>query len=115
MDLTYQPGAQQVAACGLYCGACRKFTKGQCPGCKSNAKASWCKMRKCCLEHNYNSCADCTLMPLEECKYFNHIIGKVFSILFRSDRAACIRRIKTIGHDAYAQEMHEKGLMAIKR
>ena len=38
-NLTYQPSAEHVAACGLYCGACRKFVKGQCPGCKANTKA----------------------------------------------------------------------------
>ena len=26
-NLTYQPSAEHVAACGLYCGACRKFVK----------------------------------------------------------------------------------------
>ena len=42
-NLTYQPDAAYVAACGLYCGACRKFVKGQCPGCWENKKADWCK------------------------------------------------------------------------
>ena len=37
-NLTYQPDAAYVAACGLYCGACRKFVKEQCPGCWENKK-----------------------------------------------------------------------------
>ena len=27
---------QNIAACGLYCGACRKFLAEKCPGCKQN-------------------------------------------------------------------------------
>lgn len=109
------PDAAHVAACGLYCGGCRKFTNGKCPGCAKNEKAQWCKIRACCKEHGYASCADCTLMPLNECRKFNNFIGKVFSILFKSDRPACIARIKTIGYDAYANEMHEKKLQTIKK
>ena len=29
---------QNIAACGLYCGACRKFLAEKCPGCKQNEK-----------------------------------------------------------------------------
>jgi len=83
-NLTYQPDAAYVAACGLYCGACRKFVKEQCPGCWENKKADWCKIRACNIEHNYKSCADCTISSIDECKKFNNFIGKVFSILFRS-------------------------------
>ena len=82
-NLTYQPDAAYVAACGLYCGACRKFVKEQCPGCWENKKADWCKIRACNIEHNYKSCADCTISSIDECKKFNNFIGKVFSILFR--------------------------------
>ena len=114
-NLTYQPSADYVAACGLYCGACRKFVKKQCPGCKSNTKAAWCKIRSCNIEQNYKSCAHCTISSIEECKMFNNFIGKVFAVLFRSDRAACIRRIQAIGYDAFAEEMHSKKQQTIKR
>lgn len=114
-NFTYQPGVAYVAACGLYCGACRKFTNGKCTGCACNEKAQWCKIRTCCKEHGYTSCADCTLMPLETCKKFNNFIGKVFSILFKSDRTACIARIKEIGYDAYAYEMHVLKQQTIKK
>ena len=33
---TIVPDIQNIAACGLYCGACRKFLIGKCPGCKHN-------------------------------------------------------------------------------
>ena len=113
-NLTYQPDAGYVAACGLYCGSCRKFVKEQCPGCWENKKADWCKIRACNIEHNYKSCADCTISSIDECKKFNNFIGKVFSILFRSDRPACIRRIQAIGYDAFAREMHAKKQQTIR-
>ena len=52
-----------VAFCGLYCGACRAYLKDRCPGCHDHEKASWCKVRICCLEAGYSSCADCTEFP----------------------------------------------------
>lgn len=94
-----------IAACGLFCEACRKFKKGSCPGCATNEKASWCKVRACCKEHNWQSCAECTIMPLEKCEKFNSFIGKVFGVIFRSDRAGCIRRIRQVGIEKFAEEM----------
>lgn len=104
-----------VAACGLYCGACRKFVSNKCPGCRENQKAEWCKIRGCCIENGYQSCADCTLMRLEKCKKFNNLVGKLFSVLFKSDRPACIKRIQSIGYDHYAMEMQETDRQAIRR
>lgn len=75
-----------VAACGLYCGACRKHIQGNCPGCSGNEKAQWCKIRACCREHVYRSCADCPGETYTTCKKFNNLIGKVFALLFRSAR-----------------------------
>ena len=41
---TIVPDNKNIAACGLYCGACRKFLAEKCPGCKPNKKATWCKI-----------------------------------------------------------------------
>ncbi len=99
----------EIAACGLFCGTCRKFRKGSCPGCHANEKASWCEVRSCCREHGWQSCAECTLMPLEACGKFNNIIAKVFGLVFRSDRRGCIERIRETGYEAFAAEMHLAG------
>lgn len=114
-NLSYQPNIALIAACGLYCGACRKFVKGKCSGCLKNEKAGWCKIRQCCLEHQYASCADCTLVALDNCKKFNNMIGKIFSILFKSDRGACIRKLRAEGYEAFAKEMHKNRQQTIRK
>ena len=98
-----------IAACGLYCGTCRGYRKGKCPGCAANEKAAWCAVRNCCREHGRQSCAECTDMPLENCRKFNSFIGKLFGLVFRSDRQGCILRIREIGPDKFAEEMQAAG------
>lgn len=105
-----------IAACGLYCGACRKYQQEKCHGCRNNEKASWCGIRKCCIEHNYATCAECTeYANPKECKKFNNFIGKVVGVILNSNRAACIYRIKEIGCESYAMEMEAQGLQTLKR
>lgn len=100
-----------IAACGLYCGACRKYKKGSCPGCREYDKATWCAVRTCCRDHVWQSCAQCTLMPLDRCGKFNSFISKVFALVFRSDRRGCIERIREVGSEAFAAEMQLAGRM----
>ena len=95
-----------VARCGLYCGACRAYLKGRCPGCHENAKAAWCKVRTCCTTCGYASCADCREHDdPQQCKKFNNIIARLFGLIFRSDRAACVRQIKKLGVAGHAECM----------
>jgi len=42
-------------------------------------------------------------------------MSKLFGLLFKSDRAACIARIKAAGLESYAAEMAGKKLQSIKR
>ncbi len=104
-----------VAYCGLYCGACRSFLTGRCPGCKENIKASWCKVRKCCIENQYLSCADCKIISFHECRKYHNFMAKLFGLVFNSDRSACILKIKDIGYDAFATEMTALKRQSIKR
>ena len=99
----------EIAACGLFCGTCRKFAKGSCPGCHPNERASWCKVRACCIGHGWQSCAACTLMPLESCGKFNNFIARIFGFVFRSDRRGCVERIREVGCEAFAAEMRLAG------
>jgi hypothetical protein len=104
-----------VAKCGLYCGACRRYLKGKCPGCGGNDKASWCKVRSCNLEHGYTTCAECTLKPIDDCREYNNFIAKLFGVIFRSNRKACIERIRAVGPAAFAEEMTAIKAMSIGR
>ena len=105
-----------IAYCGLYCGSCKKYLNGSCPGCHENNKASWCKIRSCNLEHGYSCCADCKdfANPME-CKKFNDFISRIFALIFKSDRAACIAKIKETGYEGFAKYMAENRLQSIKR
>jgi len=105
-----------IAYCGLYCGACRSYLKGSCPGCAKNEKASWCKIRACCIENKYKSCADCaSFKPASDCKKFNNLISKIIGFILRSDRQACITRIQEIGYDGFSEEMTQKRAQTIKK
>ncbi len=103
-----------IAACGLYCGACRKYIAGKCPGCKENEKASWCKIRSCNMKNFTPNCSQCTLTTKGECKILNNSIGKVFKLIFRTDRLASLRFISRYGSDAYVDKMAKSNQMAIK-
>lgn len=105
----------QVAYCGLYCGACKSLKKGKCPGCYGNEKATWCAIRKCCRENGYATCADCRLMPLKDCKKYNNFIAGVIGFVTRTDRSKCIGRIKEVGVEAFAAEMQAQGKMSIRK
>ena len=105
-----------IAYCGLYCGACGKYLNGKCQGCKENVKASWCKIRSCCIENKYSSCADCkTISSANDCKKFNNFISKIFALIFKSDRNACINQIKEQGYDSFAEYMASNKLQSIKK
>ncbi|HBI17540.1 MAG: hypothetical protein UR60_C0004G0010 [Candidatus Moranbacteria bacterium GW2011_GWF2_34_56] len=105
-----------VAYCGLYCGACKRYLEDKCLGCDKNEKATWCKLRSCCKENNYRTCADCKSHedPMK-CRKFNTIFSKIFGLLFNSDRNACIKRIKEIETDKFAEEMTEAKMHSIKK
>jgi hypothetical protein len=95
-----------VAYCGLYCGACGAYRRGRCPGCHENRKATWCKVRACCMDEHFSSCAECrTFSDQKDCKKYNNIIARIFGWIFRSDRRACICQIREKGLPAHADRM----------
>lgn len=104
-----------IAFCGLYCGACKSYLNGKCPGCRENIKATWCKIRQCGIENKFHSCADCTSIELMQCKKYNNFFSKVIGFVLKSDRPACIGRIKEVGYEAFASEMAASGRQTIKR
>lgn len=105
-----------VAYCGLYCGACKRYLQDKCPGCHENQKAGWCKVRSCNIEHQYASCADCEeFQDPNACRHFNSFISRIFALVFRSNRAACIRQIRELGLQGHADKMSGLGVQSLKR
>lgn len=95
-----------VAYCGLYCGACGAYQKGRCPGCRQSENRAWCKVRTCCITHNLETCASCaTFTDPCQCTTYHNFISRFFGFIFRSNRPACIARIRAIGTKAFAAEM----------
>ncbi len=104
-----------VSFCGLYCGSCPKYLKDKCPGCEGYEKATWCKLRTCCLQNGYSSCADCSeFSDVKECKKFNNFFSRVIGFILRSDRAAGIQMIKEKGYKGFASYMTENKLITIR-
>lgn len=105
-----------VSFCGLYCSNCPKFKKNKCPGCQANNKATWCKVRNCCLETNRSSCAECTdHADLKQCPKLNNFVSKAFGLVFNSDRMAGIRYIRSHGPNAFAAKLDAEKAMAFKK
>jgi hypothetical protein len=105
-----------VAACGLYCGACRSYLNERCDGCAKNEKATWCGVRACCREHGWSSCAECTVCAdPRRCAKFDNFMSRLFGLVFRSDRAACVAQIRRLGLAGHAQAMAEQKLHTIRR
>jgi len=105
-----------VAYCGLYCGACGSYLRERCPGCHENEKAKWCRVRICCIENQYLSCAECKeLDNPKDCKKFENMFARLASLIFRSDRHACIRQIEELGIQGHADNMTEHRRQTIKR
>lgn len=105
-----------VACCGIYCGECRAYSKGRCPGCREHHKATWCKVRRCCRQQELATCADCgEFADPDECRKFNNIVSKLFWLLFKSDRAACIRQIRDCGIREHANEMSRQKRQTLRK
>lgn len=107
---------QLIARCGLYCGACKRYLTEKCKGCHENGKASWCKLRLCCMEKNIASCADCKeFSNVMDCGKYNNFMARIFGFIFNSNRSACITKIRQTGYEAFAREMAENRIVSFKR
>lgn len=120
MNPAEQFDTNMVSYCGFYCGACPTLLKGKCEGCKGDSvkcavgyKA--CKIRPCCIENNYSSCADCKEYDsVKECKKYNPVLINFFQFLFRSSRRKGIEMISEKGETEFAKYMHDKNWVTIR-
>ncbi len=56
----------EIGCCGAYCATCRAYIDHTCRGCKvgyqpgeRDLSKARCRMKRCCLQKGYASCADC--------------------------------------------------------
>jgi hypothetical protein len=105
-----------IAACGLYCASCKRFQADKCHGCAGYEKATWCKIRACCLEKEIANCSACTeFIHLKDCKKFNNMLGRTIEFFFGGDRAKSIEYIRENGADRYAVLMAAEKRMSLPR
>lgn len=103
-----------IAACGLYCGNCNKYTSGKCAGCKENIKASWCRIRTCCQDSDIVNCSVCNKFSDPSfCKKYNSPVARIIGFVTGTDRAKCIALIREDGNKAYLKLMTEKHWVSI--
>ena len=113
-EITVDP--ELVAYCGLYCGACGSYRKGQCPGCHENTKAGWCAIKPCSIEHEYATCADCEeFTDPNSCRKFNNLFGRIVGFVLNSNRQACVYKIRELGLEEYAAYMAGRERVSVPR
>lgn len=50
-----------------------------------------------------------------QCGKFNNFISRLFGFVFRSNRAACIERVRVVGVEVFAREMAEQKRQSLPR
>jgi hypothetical protein len=111
---------QFIAYCGLYCKACPSFTSGKCDGCRSNSAKSavvykQCRVKPCCVENGFYTCADCTISAsVKDCKKYNPLLLRIASWVESSDRSRAIEMIQTKGRTVFAVYMEDKNWVCFK-
>ena len=86
------------------------------PGCREGPRFASCPVRACCLENGFSSCAECqTPADPRDCKKFNNFVSKIFGLIFRSDRRACILQIREKGLQGHADTMAAEQRQSIRR
>jgi hypothetical protein len=109
-----------IAYCGLYCKFCPAFKSGKCDGCRGiSAKSSVyykkCKVKMCCIENGFFTCADCTIYAsTKECKKYNPLLLKIASWVESSDRSKAIEMIKEKGRAEFLAYMTDRKWVIIK-
>ncbi len=65
---------------------------------------------------NIASCAQCNeFTDPKKCKKVDNLVAKLFAMIFKSDRPACIAQIKSIGLEGHAKKMAELKAHSLKK
>ncbi len=109
-----------ISYCGFYCGACPKYVKGDCQGCKGEGPKcavgyKACKVRPCCIEKGINSCADCDeYTSVKDCKIYNPLMIRFGQFITRTNRRKGIEMVKEKGETEFVEYMMDKNWVTIK-
>ena len=105
----------ELAPCGVFCGACPSFDK-TCNGCssenkKQKRKSKWnCEIRKCCYEEmNVEYCGHCNSFPCEKINsklIKSHIGDKKFK--YRHEIPDNMKKLKELGVDKFIKFKEKK-------
>lgn len=120
MNTAEQSDINLISYCGFYCGACPKSIKNQCFGCKGdNSQCAIgykaCKVRPCCIENGYSSCAECEKYnSVKECQIYNPILVRFGQFITRTSRRKGIEMIKENGEIEFVKFMSDKNWVTIK-
>ncbi|MDF1549705.1 MAG: DUF3795 domain-containing protein [Bacteroidales bacterium] len=120
MNTKQQTDINLISYCGFYCGECPKFKKDECEGCKGEtAKCAVgykaCKVRPCCLENAYSSCADCEkYSSVKECQIYNPLLIRFGQFITRTNRRKGIEMIQKKGELEFVAFMADKKWVTVK-
>lgn len=109
-----------LSYCGFYCGACPKYAKGDCQGCKGESPKcaigfKACKVRPCCIENKLSTCAECDKHgSVKDCKIYNPFLIRFGQFITRSSRRKGIEMIKEKGESEFVKYMIDKNWVTIK-
>ena len=109
-----------ISYCGFYCGACPKFIKGECKGCKGDMPDCAlgykpCKVRPCCIDHQYDSCADCQKYDsVRDCRDYNPLMIRIGQFITQTNRRKGIELIKEQGKTAFLKIMIDRNWVTVK-
>ena len=112
--------SQLISSCGFYCGACPKFTKQECSGCKGESPKcavgyKACKVRPCNIENSYSTCADCDkYSSVKDCKIYNPLMIRFGQLITRTSRRKGIEMIKEKGEAEFLKFMMDKNWVTVK-
>jgi hypothetical protein len=109
------PPDAHIAPCGLFCTECGKFKRGRCKGCQVEAGFSRCPVRRCCVERQIATCAECADFKAprdyRECRKVHNPISRVIGFFTGSSRPDALALLRNKGREAYLAEKKRAGKM----
>ena len=109
-----------ISHCGFYCGACPTYLSGKCEGCRGNSPKCAvgmknCKVKQCCAENGFFTCADCTkFAATKSCKEYNPLFIRFGEWVSSTSRGKAIEMIREKGLTEFLSYMTEKNWVTIK-